>query len=139
MIVEKLKTLENFKTGHPGIDADHKLIIDTIVLVCAAIEDRDEEQCGQLLDAFVEVAKNHFANEEEILRQTAFPGLERHCEYHGELLLRANAVKDLCKEMDNHAHLKECFEEMCTFLIDDIVKGDHEFVSHLKEAGVTED
>ena len=136
MIVEKIRKLETFLTGHPVIDADHKRIIDTSILVFEAIESEDKDQCGQMLEAFVEVAKNHFANEEEILRQVGFPGLERHCAYHHELITRANAVKDLCKEMQNQTLLKECFDEMCTFLIDDIIKGDHEFVSYLKVAGV---
>lgn len=138
MIIEKLRKLENFVTGHPEIDADHKQIIDTTVLVLEAIEERDPQQCSQLLDSFVEVARNHFANEEEILKRVGYPRVEQHCEYHGELILRANAVKELCQEMSDHGRLKECFEEMCTFLIDDIVKGDTEFISFLKEAGVAE-
>jgi len=136
-IVENIKKLEDFKTGHPVIDQDHMKIIDAITLVFEAIHDNDHEQCSQLLEAFVDVAKNHFANEEEILRKADYPHYRRHCEYHGELIIRANAVKDLCKEMDDQGHLMECFEEMATFLIDDIVKGDFEFVSYLKEAGIT--
>ena len=97
----KIEMLESFMTGHPDIDADHKNLVEVINLVNDAIESKNIEQCNNLLDSFVEVARNHFANEEAILREVGFPGVDKHCEYHDGLLERAEAVKKLCQEMGN--------------------------------------
>jgi len=132
----KIEMLESFKTGHPDIDDDHRNLVEVINLIHDAINSEDIEQCNNLLDSFVEVARNHFASEETILREVGFPGIDKHCEYHAGLLERAEATKNLCQEMGNPDLLMVCFGEMSGFLIDDVVKGDHEFISYLVEAGV---
>lgn len=132
----KIELLESFLTGHPDIDEDHRNLVDVINLVCDAIDANDLGKCTKLLNSFVEIAKNHFAKEENILRKVNYPGIEEHCVYHNELLKKVQKVKKICQEMGDQGLLKECFEEMAGFLIDDVVKGDHEFISHLINAGV---
>ena len=132
----KVEMLEAFLTGHPDIDDDHRQLVEMINLVSDAIESNELNQCRKLLDSFVEVARNHFAREEVILREVGFPGVEEHCIYHNGLLERADAVKRLCQEMADQGQLKECFDQMAGFFIDDVVKGDHIFVSYLVSAGV---
>lgn len=132
----KFEMLESFLTGHPDIDDDHRQLVEVINLVSDAIESNDLNQCRSLLNSFVEVARNHFAREEAILREVCFPGIEEHCRYHDGLLERAGAVKRLCQEMADRGQLKECFEEMAGFFVDDVVKGDSEFVGYLVRSGV---
>ena len=133
----KIELLESFLTGHHEIDEDHRNLVETINLVSEAIDSKEMDQCKSLLDSFVEVAKNHFAREEAILREIKYPGIEKHCEYHDGLLGRANIVKRLCQDMAERGKLKDCFEGMANFFIDDVVKGDVMFVSYLEQVGVT--
>ncbi len=132
----QIEMLEAFLTGHSEIDDDHRQLVDVINLVNEAIAANELKQCRNLLNSFVDVAKDHFAREEAILRQAGFPGVEEHCSYHNALLERTYEVKKLCQDMADRGHLKECFDEMAGFLIDDVVKGDHVFVSFLANAGM---
>jgi hemerythrin len=132
----KLEMLESFFTGHPEIDADHRKIIDVINLVDDAITNNELGQCRRLLDSFLEVAKEHFDREEEILKKIGFPDVDNHQTYHEDMLDRAEAVKNLCREMKDQGHIKECFDEMVGFLIDDVVRGDSVFVSYMIDKGI---
>lgn len=130
-----LNKLASFKTGHEVIDDEHQKLAETIVLVMEAIDSDELSQCKRLLDSFVEVAKVHFEKEEAVLREANYPGFEMHCLYHSRLLEQACTVKEMCGEMNDRGRLMECFNKMAEFFIDDVVKGDHAFVSHLVEVG----
>lgn len=132
----KLEMLESFLTGHPEIDADHRKLIEVINLIDDAITNNELGECRRLLDSFLEVARGHFEHEEDILRKIAFPDVENHKEYHINMLDRAVAVKNLCREMKEQGHIKECFDEMVDFLIDDVVRGDSVFVSYMIDKGI---
>ncbi len=132
----KLEMLESFLTGHPEIDADHRKLIEVINLIDDAISDNDFGECRNLLDSFLLVAKSHFEREENILRKIDFPDVDNHTQYHMDMLDRAEAVKNLCREMKEKHLLKECFDEMVSFLIDDVVRGDSVFVSYMIDKGI---
>lgn len=53
----KIELLESFKTGHPEIDADHRVIVDIINDVSDAIRGGDAELCRNLLDSFLDMAR----------------------------------------------------------------------------------
>ncbi len=133
----KFKSLKSFHTGHPDIDADHAELAEIIDAIDDAVDGGGEaENCRQLLNAFIDAARGHFQREEQILEVAGFPGLERHCVYHRQLLDQAIAVKAHCDEMLERNHLRQCFEEMARFFVDDVIRGDMEFVSHLQAVGL---
>lgn len=119
----EIELLESFKTCHAGIDTDHEQMIDIINSVSDATIKRELGQCKKLLLSFMDFARDHFTREEKILFDSGFPGAESHALYHQELLGRADGVRQLCVEMAG-------------FLIEDVVKGDSQFVSHLIEKGL---
>ena len=126
----------SFITGHPQIDAEHRQIVNAINDVSAAIRSGSYELCSALLDDFLAVCCEHFASEERLLRELGYRGLADHAVFHQELILKAKAVKTLC--MDRHApdSIERCFNEMATLLIEDVVKGDMQFVSFLIEKDI---
>ena len=132
--MRRLQDLTAFKTGHPEIDGDHAKLAELIDAIHA--ED-GKETCRQLLASFIEAAKQHFTREEQILLDMGFPGLKRHCLYHDALLEQAVEVKRHCDEMSEPQHLQNCFEEMAHFFIDDVIRGDMEFVSFMQERGIS--
>jgi len=133
----KFELQDSFLTGHPGIDEDHRLLVEAVNLIGEAIADNEIGQCRRLLDSFVAIARGHFSREEAILRAVRFPGVDKHCEYHDGLLERAGTVRRMCRKMVDRERLKTCFEEMSGFMIDDIIEGDHIFVSYLTGARQT--
>ena len=62
-------------------------------------------------------------------------GLEDHKIYHNELLIKADTTKRICEGIETEHDLKECFDGMANFLIDDILRGDIMFKSYLEYEG----
>jgi hemerythrin len=70
------------------------------------------------------------------LWEVGYPEVEEHCIYHAQLLERADEIKKMCRDMGDRKQLKKCFDEMVAFFVDDVVKGDLGFISHLMNAGI---
>lgn len=80
-------------------------------------------------------ATDHFSREEQYLSEVEYPGLEKHKIYHKELLVKADTTKRMCEGIETDHDLKECFDRMVNFLIDDILRGDIKFKSYLEYEG----
>ncbi len=131
----KIPWLETFETGHAVIDGQHRELVDIINVVGAGQLKGDIAEGDRLLESFVEIVKNHFKTEERILAETDFPGLEEHCIYHRQLLKQAEHARSLLDEAGAADPVEECFRQMAAFFVDDVVRWDGEFVSHLIETG----
>lgn len=134
----KVELLQTFITGHPVIDAEHAKIVDSINGVSEAVSAGDYDQCAILLEDFLTICIEHFAHEERELEALGYPGLQDHIVFHKELVIKAKAVKCLCMDMGSPDSIQRCFDEMVTLLIEDVVKGDMQFVSFLIEQGIVE-
>lgn len=134
----QIELLDTFITGHPVIDAEHGKIVDSINQVSEAVRKGQFDRCAILLDDFLKTCKNHFKAEEALLAELGYPGLSDHAAFHRELVLKAKAVRALCMDMNNPDSIQRCFDEMATLLIEDVVKGDLQFVSFLIEKDVVE-
>lgn len=130
-----IEMLDTFLTGHPVIDGEHKKIVNAINSVADAVGAGDYDRCATLLDEFLAICTDHFKSEEDLLAALDYPWLADHALFHGELVIKAKAVKALCMDQQRPDSIKRCFEEMATLLIEDVVKGDLQFVSFLKEKG----
>lgn len=134
----KVELLEAFITGHPVIDAEHRKIVNSINAVSTAIAACEYDQCASLLDDFLKICIDHFAAEERLLGDLAYPALADHVVFHKELVIKAKAVKTLCMDLSSPDNIRRCFDEMATLLIEDVVSGDLQFVSFLIEKGVVD-
>jgi len=134
----KIELLETFLTGHPVIDAEHRNIVDSINDVSEAILAGEYDRCPKLLDNFLQICTDHFHSEEKLLADLGYPGLTDHSAFHKELILKAKSVKVLCMDRTRPDSIQRCFDEMATLLIEDVVKGDLQFVSFLVEKGEVE-
>ena len=133
-----VELLDTFLTGHPLIDAEHLKIVESINGVSDAVNAGEYERCAYLLDDFLNICQNHFAAEEGLLADLGYPGLHDHAVFHKELILKAKAVKALCMDRNAPDSIRRCFDEMATLLVEDVVKGDLQFVSFLIDKGAVE-
>ncbi|MFC1673780.1 bacteriohemerythrin [Pseudomonadota bacterium] len=131
----KVELLETFITGHPVIDAEHRKIVHSINAVSETIRAGEYDRCALMLDDFLQICQDHFIAEEKLLEELGYPGLHDHSVFHTELVIKAKAVKILCMDMLQADSIQRCFDEMATLLIEDVVKGDMQFVSFLIERG----
>jgi len=121
--------------GVDFIDDDHKKILNIMQQVIVAINENNLNESASLLEILIKEAKEHFKREEEYLLETKYPQLENHKIYHNELIIKAEMTKAICEGIETEHDIKECFESMANFLIDDILRGDISFKSYLEHEG----
>lgn len=132
----RIELLETFEVGHAGIDADHRQLVAIINDISDAIDDDRMTECRGLLESFLDVAAQHFRTEEGLLSEIGFPRIGEHSAYHAELLMRATAIKEMCAGLTETTKLRQCFEDLARFMVDDIVRGDLDFKSFLEANGL---
>jgi diguanylate cyclase (GGDEF)-like protein/hemerythrin-like metal-binding protein len=90
---------EAFESGNPAIDRQHQLLIakanDLLLLTTHAAD--CETLAAAVDDAFFHVAE-HFRDEERLLRETGFAGLDEHAAEHERLLRQGLALARECTE-----------------------------------------
>jgi len=133
----KLEWLESFELRVPEIDGDHRTMLDLMKIVRAAIAAGDRRRGEHYLARLLAFTQGHFAREENLLEGWGYPGTARHANYHTELLERAVAVRRACADIESPRTFGECCEEMMSFLVDDVVRGDMQLKSFLENAELT--
>jgi len=121
--------------GVDFIDDDHKRLLSIMQHVRDSILQEDFKRCSTLLEELLVEANEHFTREEEFLTEANYPEVIEHHEYHQGLIEQASTVKSICDGIEEKHDLKECFDAMVQFLIDDILGGDIKFKSFLEDRG----
>jgi len=128
-----LKWHEYYELGAPQLDDDHKELLRIMEELRGAIAEAGRTRCAPLLEVLMDKAAEHFGKEEELLGALRWPGLPAHVAYHSELLLQAEFLKSLCDRAAEQAEIEEHFDSIAEFLSDDVLRGDLEFKSFLRE------
>jgi len=126
-----IESIEDFLVGLPAVDDDHRMLVSMINRIGAEIEEASYELCVDLFDDFEEAAIAHFRREEEILERLGYPEIERHRNYHADLVRRVRELKSLGYEKVSKDALFHRFVDMADFVVDDIFRGDLEFKDFL--------
>jgi hemerythrin len=71
------------------MDDQHGILMDELNdLRQAVAHGSGQEQVSELLDRLIEFTRMHFASEEQLMEQSAFPGLAEHRAEHQSMLAR---------------------------------------------------
>lgn len=125
-----------FEIGVPEIDRDHLEMVSLTNAVRDALMAEQYEQSSRLIAELLKVSKAHFEREEALLERHGFPRLQSHVRYHAGLLDKAERMKRICENITGRHEIRECYDEMLSFLVDDVVRGDYDFKSFLEEKGL---
>ncbi|MDE2145341.1 MAG: hemerythrin family protein [Burkholderiales bacterium] len=120
----------SLETGHPLVDAEHRLLVLLFRKLDVAIKTRQSaDALGHIVREVVRCVEFHFLSEENLMRETGYAGLEAHRSLHAELLLELNAY------VDKIAHRREYPEDLLSFLSDwlsqHIAQHDRRVVQHV--------
>jgi hemerythrin len=69
-------------TGFDPIDAEHEELVDALRAVVSAVEADDAERTREASHEFLRRMGAHFAHEERLMRETAYPRFAQHKEAH---------------------------------------------------------
>ena len=131
--MKKLEWLPIFNIGVKEIDHEHRQMFDLVVSIRETIERDDLRACSMLVKNFIETTRLHFEKEEEFLVRVGYGNVEKHCKYHEELMSRGKELQANFDKAIEKAELMDCYMEMVSLLIDEIVRGGLEFKSFLDE------
>lgn len=100
-----------FETDHPLVDAEHRLLVLLFRKFDVAIKTQQPEPVlRHIIREVVRCVEFHFVSEENLMRETAYPGLDAHAKLHGELLAE---LKDYIQRITER---KEFPEDLLYFL-----------------------
>ena len=81
---------ETLKTGHSGIDADHRELADLFNQLRDAVESgAGRPACARIFDKVVAHAKAHFELEQRLMAQHHYPKADEHTAEHRMLMRQA--------------------------------------------------
>lgn len=94
----KLVWHQSNECGSLIIDEQHKGLFESSnQLLSAVICGSSKEECTALLEKLLAEIVTHFHDEEEIFKNTGFPGAEEHCQLHKDLVLTASSLAEKYK------------------------------------------
>jgi hemerythrin len=123
---------DSYMIGVDEIDRDHQKLFDIVKKVEIAAQADELDKCSKLVDAFLEASRTHFASEESLLSKEEYPDVETHRLYHRDMLDKAKALKMTCAEEVESGKIINCYIDMVSLLLDDVVKGGSQIKSYLQ-------
>ncbi|MBI4969105.1 MAG: hemerythrin domain-containing protein [Rhodospirillales bacterium] len=129
----RLEWRDSFSVGIAAIDDDHRRMIGVLNEITASLVKKDYVLCEELFDRFITLAADHFLREERYLYAANYPKAAEHASHHGRLLVMAGQVRERCRNLIKADQMSECFNDMVSFLVDDILGADIQFKSYLDE------
>lgn len=123
-----------FSVGIHEIDEQHKVLVDCISLIEAAVTQQQRwSAVHSALGRLVDFARIHFAVEESLMRIHDYPGLEKHIEEHRQFSSGLKALQEKSLKAD-------VSQEMAAFiqkeLYEHIMTSDKHYAAFLPRAGV---
>jgi len=92
-IVPTLPWSQDLELEPDGLDPEHRFILDRINNLLRVLSSRDSCRISMACNLLAEGAREHFAHEEERMRDAGFPGLDEHAGQHLELARRLAEVR----------------------------------------------
>lgn len=108
---------KTYETGHPLIDAEHRLLVMLFRKLDIAIKTREPEATVlRIVQEVKRYVKFHFTSEENLMYETDYPGIEGHIAMHTHLLVDLNSM------MSKLTSRQEFPEDVLSFLSDWLTK-----------------
>ncbi|MCM0756235.1 bacteriohemerythrin [Desulfovibrio aminophilus] len=118
--------------GHPEIDEQHRLLVETMNELHSRIQENRERQ--GLMDAvqgLAAYADYHFSDEERLMLQHGFPELEDHRLAHLEFRERVETCSATIHHADSHAEAVAVLAFLTRWLTRHIQRDDRAFIEFL--------
>ncbi len=117
-------------TGVKPIDEQHRFLF---TIVNEFLDKRDGPTASKVFLKLLKYARDHFVDEEKLMRESVYPGIEEHRQQHQVLMEQLNNFD--ISEFDTLAGRKE-FRRFCLDWLCEHIRGeDQDFVNHYRTIG----
>ena len=120
--------------SNPEIDAEHKHFIDLVNKLNAEIasQGRDKDNILRIMDLILDDARAHFAHEERLFKEKAYPKAQGHSQIHTRLIAE---LEQGLKDIRNTDLIKRWVEiglATETALVSHMVDEDTQYIEYLR-------
>jgi len=118
------------------VDAEHQHFIRLVNELNEAISDqrRDRANVERIMALILEDALTHFAHEELLFNETAYPGAQAHAQRHMELIgIFQQAMKDI-HHTESSRRWVEIGLSIKDLLVEHVVSEDTQYISYLRNS-----
>ena len=120
--------------SNPEIDAEHKHFIDLVNKLNAEIasQGRDKDNILRIMDLILDDARAHFAHEERLFKEKAYPKAQEHSQIHTRLIAE---LEQGLKDIRNTDLIKRWVEiglATETALVSHMVDEDTQYIEYLR-------
>ncbi|MBO6522009.1 MAG: hemerythrin family protein [Rhodospirillales bacterium] len=124
-----LRLPEAFETGIPSVDAEHRDLVATLNGCLRAHDGENISNFENRLGRFIAELRLHFVNEEMLMKDAGYPGLEKHARHHQAWIEELRGLLDRLRERGaaDQKDVVAFFQR----LIADVSKADIKFVEYL--------
>jgi hemerythrin len=128
---------DSYSTSFPKFDESHKKIFAMINELSEAMQQRrGREVIGSVLQRLIAYTETHFADEEEVFRQTGYPEGDLHRKIHQDLVRKAVTLHE--QFIAGEAVLThDVVEFLNDWLVKHIQGTDQRYRSHLRSHGIS--
>jgi len=94
----------DYEIGIVAIDQQHKKLVEMIKILENATQGVDQmtQETGIILKELVEYVKNHFSDEEQVMKKISYPEYSNHKKKHKELV---DEVRGILISLKNGAYI----------------------------------
>lgn len=121
---------ERYSVGHAELDAQHKKLFELVNHFDDVIKMGMSEELGLILGDIIHGTVDHFAFEEDLLRQVGFSKLAQHERMHAELLGQVKDMRERMKE-GGHVSSKAIVRFLADWLTSHIMREDMDYKPYL--------
>ena len=127
--------LDDFRLGHEVLDREHEGLRLLINQLAEAVDDQDDwEKAVALATELVHETSRHFDHEETLMKQAAYPEVDRHHEQHTELLSQIESLRDRLATDQRLARPHQTLNFLGDWFTLHIDNSDRRFVAFLSES-----
>ena len=122
----------DLEVGIEEIDKQHQQLVNYINHLYDAHHSGSREEMAKALDELIQYTVDHFAYEEEMLRQSGYPLLAPHARVHQHFVDKVGTFKNRFNNGDDIG--QELLDLMEGWLFMHIRRNDHGYAEHVKKS-----
>ena len=122
-----------YDTGQPLVDTEHRLLVFLFRKLDVAIKTNQSDRIlKQIVLEVRRCVEFHFVSEENLMRETEYPGYESHRVAHVKLLNELNTF--VAKLVENQEYPEDLLDFLNHWLVEHIANFDQQVARHVRGA-----
>jgi len=126
---------EDYRTNIQSMDYDHRRLFQCADDFYKKLTLRERVDLGELFGFLADYAERHFKDEEHLMSQYSFPGLEQHQLQHREFFREIGEIRNHYQDGTARCGV-ECIKFLRDWVIRHILTTDRQYGTFLNEKGV---